>query len=184
MLGVNCIARFLPLAEEGQDQAARDDGGDLSGDVDADGVHQQEVLRVFLQAHLVHDAARHREGRDARRADHGVDLLVLGQEDVQELGKQHAARRVEDEGHKAQGQDQQGVRGEELRRLHAHGDGEAQEDRDQVRQNLLRGLGQRVQHAALADQVAEHQEAHQSHGGALRGTWVRIPPTPFFQKGA
>ena len=43
------------------------------------------------------------------------------------------------------------------------GDGNAQQQRNQVGQHLLRGLGQRVEHAALAQQIAEHQKADQRH---------------------
>ena len=35
--------------DQRQDQAAGNDGGDLAGNVDADGMHQQEVLVVLLQ---------------------------------------------------------------------------------------------------------------------------------------
>ena len=48
-----------------QDQAACDNGSDLSGNVDADGVHQQEILIVLLQAHLMYHTGRHGECGDA-----------------------------------------------------------------------------------------------------------------------
>ena len=35
-------------------------------------MHQQDVVRVGFEAHLVRDARRHRHGRDAGRADAGV----------------------------------------------------------------------------------------------------------------
>ncbi len=148
-----------PLAEERQDQAAGDDRCDLARDVDADGVHQQEVLRILLEPHLVHDAAGHGESGDARRADHGVDLLL--EEEVEELGEQHAARGIHHKGDQAKAQDEQRVKGEELGGLHAQRDGDAKENGHEVGQHLLRGIGQGVEHAALADEVAEHQEAHQ-----------------------
>ena len=64
--------RSPPLSHQGQDQAACNDGRDLSRNVDADGIHQQEILVVLFQAHLVDHTAAHGEGRDAGRADHGV----------------------------------------------------------------------------------------------------------------
>ena len=117
------------------------------------------------------DAGGHREGRDTGRTDHGIDFPALRQEQVQELGHQNTARRVEDEGNKAEAHDEQRLRLQELRRVHVERDGDAEKDRDKVRQHLLRRLGQRVQHATLANQVAEHQEADKRNG--LRGKDAR-----------
>ena len=152
-------------AHQGQQQAAGDDRGDLTRNVNADGVHQQEVLVVLRQAHLVDHTAAHGEGRDAGRADHGVDLLALGQEEVEQLGEQDAARGIEHEGEQAQSQNQEGVGADEFVGRHLAGDGHAQQDGDQVGQGVLGGLAQGVQHAALTQQVAEHQEADQRHAG-------------------
>ena len=91
----------------------------------------------------------------------GFDLL-LGEQVVQ-LGDQNAAHRVEDEGDQAKAKDHQRLHVQEGGGLHPGGDGQAQKQRDQVGQHLLGGLGQAVQHAALTDQVAEHQKADQRH---------------------
>ena len=48
-------------ANQRQDQAAGDNGGDLAGNVDADGMHQQEILVVLLQAQLVDHTGGHGE---------------------------------------------------------------------------------------------------------------------------
>ena len=50
-------------------------------------------------------------------------------------------------------------------RRHLAGHGEAQDDGDQVCQGRLGGLAQGVQHAALPQQVSEHEEAYQCHAG-------------------
>ena len=43
------------LQEEVEHETAGDDRGDLSGDVDADGVHQEEVFGILLASHVVDD---------------------------------------------------------------------------------------------------------------------------------
>lgn len=155
------IAHFVhPFsAQHREDQSARDDRGDLSGDIDADRVHEQEVLVVLLQTQLVDNARRHRERRNARRTDHGVDLPALRQNQIDDLGKHDAARRVENEGDKPQKQDHQCFLREEQLCLHLRRDGEPQKQRDEICKHLLRRLGQVIEHAALADEVAEHQKA-------------------------
>ena len=82
--------QYLLSHEEAQDQTTRDNGCDLSGNVDADGVHEKEVLGVFLEAHLVNDTAGHRERGNTCGTDHGVDLLL--EEQIQELSEENAAR--------------------------------------------------------------------------------------------
>ena len=134
--------------------------------IDADGVHEQEVLGVLLQAHLVDHPGGHGEGGDAGSTDHGVDLLPcrnrlrnLAKSTPPTVSKTKATRprpmisRVST------------VRKASACMLEGHGD--AQEQGDQVGQHLLGRLGQAVQHAALADQVAEHQEADRAT--TLRG---------------
>ena len=109
------------IFHQGDDEPAGDDGCDLPADVGPGGVHQQEVVGVLLPAHLVDHAGGHGEGGDARRSDHGVDLLPG--EQVQHFGEQHAAHGVKHKAHKAQGQDQQGLPGDEDLRLHPEGHG-------------------------------------------------------------
>ena len=158
-------ASLYITVHQGQDQAAGDDRCDLARDIDADRVHEQEILVILGQTHLVDNTAAHREGGDARCADHRVQLLALGQEQIQQLGKENAARRVKDKGHQTQRQNQQGVGADKLVGGHLPGHGQAQHDRDEVGQHILGRLGQGVQHAALAQQVAEHQKADQCHAG-------------------
>ena len=75
-----CKSHVILLHKEAHDQSARDDGSDLTGDVDTHRVHQQEVLIVFLKSHLVDDASGHREGGNSGCPDHRIDLLL--QEEV------------------------------------------------------------------------------------------------------
>jgi len=147
---------FSPLPEKVQNDAARDDRGDLPRDVRARGVHEQKVLPVLLLAHLVDDPRRHGEGRDAGRTDHRIDLVL--REEVEHLGEDHAARRVRHERDKAEPQDEQRARSQKSVRRHLYGDRQAQQQRNEVGQHLLGCLGQRVQHAAFPQQIAEHQE--------------------------
>ena len=162
---VRCSISVPPLAQQGQQQSAGDDRGYLARDVDTDGVHQQEILVVLLEAQLVDDTAAHGEGRDAGCADHGVELFALREEEVRQLCEQHTAGGVKHKGHEAQRKDEQSVGPHELVGGHLPGHGQAQHDRDEVGQHILGRLGQGVQHAALAQQVAEHEEADQRHTG-------------------
>ena len=50
-------------------------------------------------------------------------------------------------------------------RFHREGDGDAQQQGDQIGQLILGGLRQGGEHSALPDEIAEHKEAHQSHRG-------------------
>ena len=127
-------------------------------------MHQQVVLGVGLLAHLLDDPGGHWEGRDARRAHHGVNL-VLGGEEIQHLDKQHSHYAVQYEGHKTQHHDHQGSGLDKLVGLHGEGDGDTQQKGDEIGQLVLGSLGEAAQNAALPDQIAEHQKAYQGHRG-------------------
>ena len=144
-------------AEDAEDQAARNDGSDLAGNVRADRVHEQEVLIVLLLAHLVDDAGAHRECGDAACADHRIDLLLS--EQIYEFGEEHAADGIENECHETEAEHLKRVRMQEVFRAHGRGDRDAEEDRDEVREHFLRRFGDGIEHAAFADQVAEHEAA-------------------------
>ncbi|MPN05086.1 hypothetical protein SDC9_152336 [bioreactor metagenome] len=124
-------------------------------------MHEQVVGLVFRQTQFMHHAGCHRERGDTGSADHGVDLL-LGEE-VHNLAEDHATRGIKDERHEAKGKNHQRLEREERSGLHVGGNGEAEHEGDQVCKHLLRGFGQRTKHAALADEVAKHQEADQSN---------------------
>ena len=73
-----------------------------------------------------------------KRQDHRVDLLIFGQEEVQQLGKEHAADRVEDEGEQAERHHEEGAAGHEDLGAHLIGDRDAEEDCDEVCERALR----------------------------------------------
>ena len=126
-------------------------------------MHQQEVAGIGLLAHLLADPGRHRHGGHAGGADEGIDLLL--QEQVHELGQQHAACGAEAEGHHAHAHNGQGLGAEEGGAGGGRTHADAQEDGDDVHQLVLHGLAEAVQHAALLGQVAEHQAGDQRRGG-------------------
>ena len=94
-----------------------------------------------------------------------MGLILVLAEDIENLSEHHAGDGIEDKGHQAQGHNHDGLHGDELVGAHGEGNGDAQQQRDQVGQVVLCRFGQAVEHAALPDQVAEHQEAHQRDRG-------------------
>ena len=143
---------YPPLSEQIQDQAARNDGCDLTGNIDADRRHEQEVLRILRAAQLMHDTRRHRECRDTGSANHGVDLAVFRQEQIQDLRKDDAARRIKNERDKAEPQDEERLGGQKVLRLHLGRNRDSKEQRDEVCEHLLRCFGQRIQQQGLTMQ--------------------------------
>ena len=134
---------LLLLSDQRDDQAAGDDRGDLPGHVGARrrasaGSCCGSSFRPILCT------TRADIGKAEMPAAPTMGLIFFLQEQVEQLGKQHAADGVEHEGHQAQPQDQQRLAA--CRKYSAcisDGDGQAQQQRDQVGQHLLRGLGQR-----------------------------------------
>ena len=70
------IISSLSSAKKAENQSAGDDGRNLTGNVDADGMHQQEVLIVLGKAHFMNNARRHRESGNSRGTDHRIDFLL------------------------------------------------------------------------------------------------------------
>ena len=66
-------------------------------------------MGIFVQSHLVDHTAAHGEGRDAGCTDHRVQFFAFGQEQVQQLCKQHAACGIKNEGYQTQCKDEQGI---------------------------------------------------------------------------
>ena len=54
-----------PLRHQREDHAARDDRRDLPGHIRPRRMHQQEIMGIFLQAHLIDNPRRHGESRNA-----------------------------------------------------------------------------------------------------------------------
>lgn len=143
--------------------------GDLAGHVCARGMHQQEVLVILLQAKLMHNTAGHREGGYARRANHGVHLVL--EEKVEELCKQHAARGIEYERDKAERDYCKRFRRYEKLCLHLERNGYAKQQRYKIGKGFLRGFAKAAEHAAFPYKVAEHEEAYKLR--ALGGDGTR-----------
>ena len=129
-------------------------------------MHQQEVAGIGLLSHLLADAGRHGNGGHTGRADEGIDLFL--QEQVHELGQQHAACGAEAEGHNAHAHDHQRLGIEEGGAGGGGAYADAKEDGDNVHQLVLHGLAEPVGNAALLGQITEHQTGDQRRGGGYQ----------------
>ena len=107
------------LRHEIEDHAACKNGCDLTGDVRADRVHEKMVLAVRLLTELLDHARGHREGGNACRADHRVDLGL--REEIQKLSKHHACDRIEHERDKTERHDDERAEVDKLLCDHAEG---------------------------------------------------------------
>ena len=125
-------------------------------------MHQNVIGRVFLDAHFFNDARGHGEGGNTRRTDHGIDFFLA--EQIHELCAHHAARRIEHESEQAQPHDHQRFPLHELFRLHLEGNGDAEQQGDDVGEGILRRFGQGFERAAFPDEVAEHQHTDEGKG--------------------
>ena len=144
---------------EADDETADRGGSDLTGNVGAYGVHEKMIGRVFLNSHFFDDSGRHGECRDTCRAHHGIDFIF--REEVHDLRAHDAADRIEYEREQPERHDHQRFPLHELIRLHLERDRDSEKERDDVGKGVLGGVGQGTEHAAFADEVAEHQHAHE-----------------------
>ncbi|SAR70976.1 Uncharacterised protein [Klebsiella pneumoniae] len=125
-------------------------------------MHQQEVLPVRFQTHLVRHPRRHRHRRHPRRADQRVDFVPA--EHVHQLRHQHPGGGPHAEGDHPQHQDPQRLRLQELVRHQLGPHRQPEEDGDDVDQRVLHRIAQPLHHAALAHQVAEAEHPQQRRG--------------------
>ena len=102
-----------------QQHAASHHAGHLPGSIGAHRVHEQKVLEVLFLCNALHDARRHREGADASRTDHRIDLAAA--DPVEHFGEQYAGCRIDAESDDAE--DQDGQRGGWRRVAGADGSG-------------------------------------------------------------
>ena len=81
-------------------------------------------MTVVLQSKVVRDAGGHGHGTHTGIANQGVQLLVLGQEQVHQLNETNTAGRGDGKGKGADDEDEDGVQREELAGLRraAHGE--------------------------------------------------------------
>ena len=77
-------------------------------------MHEQEVVAVVLKAEVVGDTGGHRNGTHTRITNQRIDLLVAGKEKVHHLHETYTTHGGNDEGTGADGEDEDGVHGEEF----------------------------------------------------------------------
>src|SRR5690554_1195558 len=122
-------------------------------------MHQQEVLRVGFQAHLVGDPRRHGYRGYTRGAYQRVDRF-LG-ELVHQLRHQNTGGGTHTEGHNTQAQDTQSLAIQELVRHQLGANGQTQENGHDVDQCVLGRIAQALYHATLTHQVTEAEHTQQ-----------------------
>ena len=71
------------LAKIGQKDTACQHRTYLPRNVCPYSVHQQVIAGIGLLSHTLYGPGGHRKGGNARGANHGVDALIFGQEDVE-----------------------------------------------------------------------------------------------------
>ena len=125
-------------------------------------MHQQEVGGVLLLAHHLGHTGGHGDGGHAGGADEGIHLASGGK--VHHVAENHAAGGGQAEGEQAQEDDLQGILGKEAVVGGLEANRQAQSDGNDVHQGVLGGVGQTVAHAALPEQVAQHEHADQRSG--------------------
>ena len=126
-------------------------------------MHEQEVGGVGLLADHLGNTRGHRDGGDAGRANQRVDLLA-GQL-AHDVAADEAAGRGDGESDEAEEDDLQSFCLQEVGGDHGRANRGGQEDRDDVHERVLHGVGQTVGAAAFTEQVAEHQAADQRSRG-------------------
>ena len=127
-------------------------------------MHQQIVAFVIPPADILGNTRGHRNRRYTCGADQGVNLAAGC------FVHDDAAAETSDgrdrESDQTENDDLDGIQVQEVLCDHGGADGGGKEDRDDIHQCVLCCIGQTIGHAALTEQVAEHQAADQrSRGG-------------------
>ena len=122
-------------------------------------MHKQVIVEVVSAPLVVHHSCRHWYCGYACRADHRVDLALAYL--AHKLAEQYAACRRTTERHQTQSNDHQRFQFQEVCRRSRCADGNAQEQRNDIHQSILRRIAQSVGHSAFFEQVTEHQTAEQ-----------------------
>ena len=125
------------------------------------GMHQQEILRIFLLAHLLGNTRRHRNGGNAGRTDQRVHLAVRGP--AHNLAQQNTACRAKAKCHNAHHNNLDCIPVQERFRIGRAAHRNAQKDRDDIHQLIAGRFVDALYNAGFLHQVAEHQHAHQRH---------------------
>lgn len=125
-------------------------------------MHQQEVAGIVLLAHHLRHSGRHGNGGHTGGADERIDLLL--EEQVHELGKQHAAGGAEAERHHAHNHDLDGLEGQERGAGSGAAHADAKENGNDVDKLILHRFAQPLRHAALLKEITQHQAGDEGRG--------------------
>ena len=135
--------------------ACGDSRADNAGNIRTHGVHEQEVGGILLLTDLLRDASRHRNGRNAGGTDQRIDLAACHL--VHDLAEEHAEGGTHAERDQTEKDDLERLKPEEVGAGGGRADSGAEENGDDIHQFILRRLGDTLDHAALLEEVAEHQ---------------------------
>lgn len=149
------------LSEEAEQYTGGNCRTDNTCNVGTHGVHEKVVAWVGLETLVVADAGSHWHGAHASITNQWIQLLVLGQDEVEDLHKEDTRCGGDDERHEAKSENLDGVGSEELRSLSRCANGHTQDDGNHVGHGVACGLGKAGGHATLAKQVTEEQHSEQ-----------------------
>ena len=122
-------------------------------------MHEQEVGGILLLTDLLRDASRHRNGGNAGGTDQRIDLAACHL--VHDLAEEHAEGGTHAERDQTEKDDLERLEPEEVGAGGGSADSGAEEDGDDIHQFILRRLGDTLDHAALLEEVAEHEHTDQ-----------------------
>ena len=126
-------------------------------------MHEEEVGGVGFLSFDLRDAGGHGDGADAGGADERIDGIFAAEE-VHRFGGEDTAGGAASEGDDAEADDEKRLRAEEGFAGHGDADAGAEENGDDVDDFVLRGFDEAFGHAALAQEVAEHEHADERRG--------------------
>ena len=147
------------MREEGQEESCRNRRADDACHIRSHCVHQEEVGSVRLGADRLGHTRCHRDSRNTCRTDERVNLAAGDR--VENLTEHHTADGREAECRKTHDDNCERLRAKEELAARRRADRKAEEDGADVAERVLRDIRKSLNHAALAEQVAEHQHAEQ-----------------------
>ena len=140
--------------EDRQHDGGGDNRTDLSASIGAHGMHQEITFLIVLLAFGLNDPCRHRKCRNTCGSDQWVDFTA-GQH-THHLAEQNADGGVEADGDQAEQQNQKCLTAQKLVGLHSPADCKAKQQRNDIRDLVLRGALEPIDHTAFPHQVAQH----------------------------
>ena len=124
-------------------------------------MHEEEVVTVVLQTHVMADAGGHRYGRHASIADEGIDLLVLRQEKVHYLDEAYSTGSCYGKGKGTNGEDKHRVQREELTCLRRAANCQTKQHYYDIVQSVASSLSQAGCLTTLFQQITEEEHTQQ-----------------------